>query len=147
MDFKVYSFNEWKESDEYYLQKWFINKKLSVTKWFEGAELADLEFDYFEFDTTHTYGVASAILYFHEEGVQWKLFMKIDTEASAGGNIDMVTLSLLGYDKSNDGLLGNIDNEVNDADITPDLLIEMINQFKIEFMPEEEEGDVQKIEL
>src|SRR3990172_9683860 len=101
----ILTFNEWKESDDYKIQQWFINKKILVEKWFEDESLSGLEFDYFEFDNSNNlYELYAAELYFHEETVQYTLQFLIDAESLVEGAVDKVKLVLKGF--ANDETVG-----------------------------------------
>ncbi len=134
----ILTFNEWKESDNYKIQQWFINKKITIEKWFADESLAGLEYDYFEFDTTNNlYDVYSAELYFNEETIQWTLSFMIGSDKFVEDKVEQVKFILKGIDKQTHDLLGVLEREVDEPEISPDLLIEMINEFKIEHISEE----------
>jgi len=135
----ILTFNEWKESDGYKIQQWFINKKISIEKWFEDESFAELEFDYFEFDNDNNiYDLYSGELYFNEDTIQWMLSILINPEKMGEDNtIEQVKLVLKGSDKESHKALGTIERDVDEPEISLDLLIELINEFKTEHLSEE----------
>lgn len=135
----ILTFNEWKESDGYKIQQWFINKKMSIEKWFEDESFDELEFDYFEFDNDNNiYQMYSGELYFNEDEIQWMLSILIDPEKMGeDGAVEQVKLVLKGSDKETHEPLGMIEREIDEPEIAPDLLIELINEFKTEYLSEE----------
>lgn len=166
----IMTFNEWKESDDYKINQWFINKKIAVQKWFDEPSLDGLEFDYFEFDTSNSlYELYSAELYFHEKIAQYTLQFLIDAaslneadevpaeapaeetpeapteEPVADENkpetkdtVKKIKLVLKGFSIETDEMLGSIEREVDNSELLADLILQLINEFKIEFISEEE---------
>lgn len=176
----VLTFNEWKDSDDYKINKWFIDKKIIIEKWFEEPSLSELEFDYFEFDTSNNlYELYVAELYFHEKIIQYTLQFLIDptvlTESIIneaedepvqetpaqetptqdvpaqetapiqgdvpvqGDNkftITKIKLVLKGFNIENSELIGTTEREVADNELNTDLLIQLINEFKTEYIKE-----------
>jgi hypothetical protein len=134
----ILTFNEWKESDDYKIHQWFINKKLSITKWFEDEAFAGLEFDYFEFDTTNSlYELYTGELYFNEDTIQWTMSFMIDPANLNEGAVESLKVILKGSDKETQDPMGSIERDIDEPEITPDLLIEMINEFKTEHINQE----------
>lgn len=134
----ILTLNEWRESDDYQIHQWFINKKISIEQWFTDPSFEGLEFDYFEFDNTNNlYELYSAELYFNEDTIQWTLAFMIDAEKIKDGKFEQVKLILKGSSKETQELLGTLEREVDEPEIAVDLLLEMINEFKTEHIHEE----------
>ena len=130
----VLMYNEWKESDDYKIQQWFINKKIEIEKWFN-TDLLDLEYDYFEFNSSNLYNVYIAELFINENLYQYKLQFMIDSDKYTDGVIETITLILHGFDKNTQKDLGILQrDDVNESDINSDLLLELINEFKMEYI-------------
>lgn len=144
---KVYLFNEWKESANYMFAKWFNTKKLSIEQWFNSDDYTGLEFDYFEYDTSNNGPIYLGTLDFNEKTIQYKLFFVIDANTlTADDTIEEVDLRLDGYNKNTGELIGSLERNVTEGEIVPDLLIELINEFKIEYVEDENSEEQTNIE-
>lgn len=135
---KIYSFNEWKESDGYNVQKWFITKKIEIEKWFDEDILNELKFQYFEFEPLAIYGLYSAELYFSEKTIEWILQILIDSEKITDGVKDL-KLVFKGYNIDSQELIGQIDRDAKEDELNADLILELINEFKIQFVDNDDE--------
>ncbi len=150
----ILTFNEFKESDDYKIQQWFIKKKLNITNWFNSESYAGLEFDYFEFESGKLYDLYAGELYFHEDTIQWQLQLLIDTEKLTEDlNVEEVKLVLKGFKSETQELIGVLERSVKDAELSEEnIIIELINEFKIEYVTDENgdqhsPGDVQGLVL
>jgi len=129
----ILTLNEWRESDDYQMQQWFINKKISVEKWFQDPSFHGMEFDYFEFDNSNNlYELYAGELYFNEDAIQWTMAFMIDAEKVQEGKVEQVKLILKGSSMETHELLGTLERDVDEPEIVADLLLEMINEFKTE---------------
>lgn len=144
---KVYLFNEWKESANYMFAKWFNTKKISIQEWFNSDDFVGLEFDYFEYDTSNNGPIYLGTLDFNEKTIQYKLFFILDANTlTADDTIEEVDLRLDGYDKNSGELIGSLERNVTEGEIVPDLLIELINEFKIEYVEDENSEEQTAVE-
>lgn len=135
----ILTLNEWRESDDYQIQQWFINKKISVEKWFQDPSFYGMEFDYFEFDNSNNlYELYSGELYFNEDAIQWTMAFMIDAEKIQEGKVEQVKLVLKGSSVETQELLGTLERDVDEPEIVADLLLEMINEFKTEHISQED---------
>jgi hypothetical protein len=138
------SINEWKESANYLFAKWFDNIKKDVEEWFKSDTYKDFEYDYFEYDSAHNGPIYVAFVYFNESNIQWKLEIILDSnELSEDDTIDNISIQLFGYDKkggkTSEDLLGELAKDLTEPELNPDLLFELISEFKDKFMNNEDE--------
>lgn len=143
------SIKEWKESPHYLFAKWFDDLNKDIQSWFKTDTYTDLEYDYFEYDSTHHGPIYVGNLYFNEADIQWKLQIILDSnELNEDDTIDEITIQLHGYDKkggkeTNDHI-GELKREITEPEFTPDLIFELISEFKdqyIDVQTETEEGE------
>ncbi len=129
--------NEFKESPTYLLSVWFKSKEKTVKNWFENKELGDLEFEYFEFNTSSITPMYYGYLFFHEKDIEYKLQIGIDTDSILDGIVDDIIVTLFAYemDSSEDEVeIGSISNTITDGEFIPDFLLQQITDLKTEFI-------------
>ena len=130
--FKIYAFNEWKESQSFFFQKYFNDLKSKIELFFENYD--ELDFDYFEYDSTMTLGeIETAFLYFSEQDFTYKVEIIIDIEAVQEEVIESLDFIMFGYDKKTGQEIGSLKTNVKEDEITEDLLIRLIDEFKEEY--------------
>lgn len=144
---KIYTtINEWKESDNYLISKWFDDKKKYLTKLFEENELLqDLEFDYFEFDAGRYAELYVGQLFFNEEEYQYKLTILIDyAQIEENGDIELVNIKFDAYDPETNELIGTINREdLEDNLFNENYILELIDDFKTEYT--EDKKDIEDL--
>lgn len=126
-------FNEWKESDDYKIQQWFIKKKTEVENWFNENILTDFEFEYFDFSTIDTYDVFSASIHFNDSTIKWTLNILIDPEEIEDNIVENITLILKGYSNESEEMIGMIEEKINEKEFNIDYIITIIDKFKTEY--------------
>jgi len=130
-------FNEWKESPTYKIDKWFMDRKVQFEQWFE-TELLDFEFDYFEFaDSNSVVDLYTGVLFFGEPDIEYRLNIIIDAKNVAQDDISEINLQLTGYRANDSEILGSLDKTATPEQLVSDLLIELVNEFKLENLDEE----------
>lgn len=135
--FKIYSINEWKDSVNYHISKYFFALKKEIETWFETSDiLHDLEYDEFKFDSSLVAQIYPAYLYFHEESIQYKLELIIDITEIEEDNITVININFYGYSQDKDNeLLGTIERPTIESNLfTEEYIIELITNFKTEFV-------------
>jgi len=144
---KIYTtINEWKESDNYIISKWFDDKKKYIEKLFENNELLqDLEYDYFEFDASRMANLYVGQLFFNEEDIQYKLTILVDyKQLEEAGTIELLNIKFDGYDEKTNELLGSIYREdIDENEFNENYIIEIINDFKTEYI--EDKKDIEDL--
>lgn len=135
---KIYTFNEWKENPSFFIEKWFLSKKIEIEKWF--TENTDLSFDYFEWTNEDSQELYNGVLFFNEPTIQFKLEILIDAEKIDKEEpvVSELVLKLNGYKDEDGTIIGTIDRTIDEKELIFDLLIELINEFKIEFIEDKE---------
>lgn len=129
--FKILSFNEWKESPSYIYQSFFSDLKKKFESFFVNYD--ELTFDYFEYDSTVLLGqVQIAYLFFNEKEITYKIEIIVDVETVEDDNIEKLDFIMYGYDLESGDELGQLKTEVNVDEITEDLIIRLIDEFKEE---------------
>lgn len=135
--FKVFMFNEWKESPTYKIDKWFIDRKIQIEKWFE-TELPDFQFDYFEWnDTTTAENIFTGTLFFGDEDTQYRLNMILNADKVEEGDINEFAIQMTGYRRSDGEVLGSLDKSATLDQLVPNLVIELVSEFKTENLDDE----------
>jgi len=130
--FKIYAFNEWKESQSFFFQKYFNDLKSKIELFFENYD--ELDFDYFEYDSTMTLGeIETGFLYFSEQDFTYKVEIIVDIEAVQEEVIESLDFIMFGYDKKTGQEIGSLKTNVKEDEITEDLLIRLIDEFKEEY--------------
>lgn len=123
-------FKEWKENPTYKIDKWFIDRKIQIEKWF-AEELPDFEFDYFEWiDPNSPSEVFTASLFFGEPDIQYRLHFILDSDKVEASDINDFSLQMSGYRKEDGEILGTIDKAASLDQLVPNLIIELVNDFK-----------------
>lgn len=117
--FKILSINEWKESDNYMIHKFFKSKKKYFKKLFESNELyKDLELDRFDYDTSAISDeVRFGYLFFSDKEFDYKLTLIIDYELLKGEQTPETEEI---EEVENEEESEEIDNE---EDLTPEFII------------------------
>lgn len=139
------SINEWKESTNYMFDKWFHDIKKTIENWFQEDSFNELEFNYFEYDSSNIDPIYIGFLYFNENETQWKLQIIIDgNEYDEDDTIEEMTITLDAYDHNTDQI-GTIKRTIDESEFVPDLLIELISEFKSEFYEENEDENIEEI--
>jgi len=130
--FKILPFNEWKESRSFFYQKYFKDLKIKMESYFLNYD--ELEFGYFEYDSTVAIGqIETAFLYFGEKDIMYKVEIIIDTETVQEETVEALDFIMFGYDKLTGEEIGSIKTNVKEDEITEDLLIRLIDEFKEEY--------------
>lgn len=141
---KVYtSINEWKESDNYIISKWFNDMKKSIEKIFEKDVLSELEYDYFEYDASRYDELYVGQLFFNEDAYQYKLTILLDyKDIQEDGNVSMFNIKFDGYNNETSELIGTINREdIEESELNENFIIDIINDFKNEYLEDETEID------
>lgn len=138
MNLDIRQFNEWKQSNDYLIQSWFQTKKKAMTEWFDTDAFKDITFDYFEFSESDANGIYMAQMYFNEVDVQFTLEMIIDAEKVIDGLVSEIQLNLKGYGTQSDDMLGMITKTVDEPALTTELLLNMITEFKTDYVDTKE---------
>lgn len=133
--------NEWKESDNYLISKWFHDLQIKIKKMFESDLLSELEFDYFEYDATRMDTVYVGQLFFNEDDYQDKLTILVDyAQLQEEGDINQFNVKFDSYDKNTDELIGTINREdVETGEFDENYIIQLISDFKTEYIEEKTE--------
>lgn len=127
--FKILSLNEWKESTSYIYQSFFNDLKKKFESFFQNYD--ELTFEYFEYDSTVILGqVQIAYFYFNEKEIAYKIEIIVDVETVEEDNIEKMDFIMFGYDFNSGQELGQLKTEVNVDEITEDLIIRLIDEFK-----------------
>lgn len=126
--------NEFKESDNYLLGKWFLDKKREIESWFNDEQFRELDFSYFEYDTSMTTPIYVGFLYFNENDIQYKLEIIIDKEKFIDGVIEELLINLNGYNNEEEALIGTLTKTIEEPELIPDLLITLISEFKDKYL-------------
>lgn len=139
---KIYTnINEWKESDNYLISKWFHDLQKKIEKMFEDETLSELEFDYFEFDPSRMNDLYVGHLFFNETDlkIQYKLTILVAySELEEEGDINLFNIKFNGYDITENELIGTIENsDINTSDFNENYILQLINDFKTEYLEEE----------
>lgn len=128
----VLSFNEWKESPTYKIDKWFMDRKVQFEQWFQ-TELTDFEFDYFEFaDSNSVVDLYTGVLFFAEPDIEYRLNFIIDANNVEQDDISEINLQLTGYRTTDSEMLGTLDKTASPDQLVSNLIIELVNEFKLE---------------
>lgn len=123
-------FKEWKENPNYKIDKWFIDRKIQIEKWFV-EELPDFEIDYFEWSDPNSFSeMFTGSLYFNEAEIQYRLDFILDSDKVEASDINDFSLQMTGYRKSDGETLGSIDKAASLDQLVPNLIIELVNDFK-----------------
>lgn len=76
---RLYQFNEWVESDNYIISKWYKEKNNFIKKLFETNELyKDLEYERFVFDSSIVSDTKFGYLFFNDGTNSYKLEIVLD---------------------------------------------------------------------
>lgn len=135
--FNTLLFNEWKESPTYKIDKWFMDRKLQFEKWFE-TELPDFEYDYFEWaDSNSVVDIYTGVLFFSEPDIEYRLNIILDADKVEQDDIKEFNIQLTGYRKEDSELLGTLDKTATLDQLVSNLLIELVNEFKLEKLDDE----------
>lgn len=128
--------NEWKESNNYLISKWFNDLKIKIEKMFKSDLLSEIEFDYFEYDAARLDTVYVGQLFFNEEDYQDKLTILVDyDQLQEEGDINQFDVKFDSYDKNTDELIGTINREgVELSEFDENYIIQMISDFKTEYI-------------
>lgn len=137
MDFKIFSINEWQESDNYTLNEWYMEKKYFIEKLFDENEVyKDLSFTKFSHDNTRIGDVRFGYVFFDDNNIDYKLEIIIDfkkiTNDYTNDNvfvIDEAEYILYGNYINSDEKLKSIKSTITDEEITDDFIITLISEF------------------
>lgn len=134
---KIMTINEWKESDNYIIGKWFNKLKLDIDDWFNDDMYKDLIFDDYTYDISGHKQFYIAILNFNEnEKYQYKLEIIVEPEAinQEENIIEIINFKFYIYDSNSTELIGDIDiKDINVDELVPDMLLGLIVDIKKEF--------------
>ncbi len=140
-------FEEWKESEDYLIQSWFLARKKEVTEWFKKEELKGFTLGDFNWSQNGNYLIYTGFMEFSEEIMDYKLDIVVEFDKIVNGEVSTFNLVLSGYSVENPVLVGKTTEEIESAAFTIDWLIGAIAKFK-ELFPEEAqpEGSIIKDE-
>lgn len=135
----IMMFEEWKESDDYQIQSWFMARKREVTEWFTKEELKGFTLEDFNWSQDGGGLIYTGCAEFGEEGTDYKLDMIVEFDNVAKGQVTQFTLVLSGYDAEDPVLLGKTTDEIDSASFTIDWMLGAIAKFKEAFPPKSAE--------
>jgi hypothetical protein len=94
----IVSINEWSESPQYIIGKWYKDLEKQIKKWFND-ELSEFEFNYFEYNVSSSSMIYVGTLYFNDAEYMHKLEIIIDSaEITAEDNIiEELTIKFYSY--------------------------------------------------
>lgn len=142
---KTYTLNEWKETDNYLIAKWFNDLKIKIEKMFENDTLNELEFDYFEYDASRLDQLYIGQLFFNESEYQYKLTILVDyKELEEIGDIEKFNIKFDAYDKQTDESIASINrDDIQLSEFNENYIIEIISDFKTEYI--EDKIDIEEL--
>lgn len=130
---------EFKDSNDYLMQKWFLEQKKQITSWFESNVMAGFNFDEFEWSSNDAYSVYSANLKFNNEKNEYAVDFLIDSEKVQEGQVEEWEISIRSYDAMTAELIGELKKTVKNSDWSAELLIQLINDVDNKSTEEEQE--------
>lgn len=81
-------FKEWKDSNDYLIQEWFVDKKQQITKWFESGELEGYQINGWSQSSNDLYSIYTAELAFFDPSFQFQWTFILDSNKVVEGKID-----------------------------------------------------------
>lgn len=123
-------FKEWKESDDYLISFWFLNKEKEIKKWFENNELKGFEFDDYQWSANELYIIYNGHLEFHEETIEYRLDIVIDLKDIIDSQVTKLTIVLTSYEIEELKMINKIRKDIEDKEFNSGLLINMIAEIK-----------------
>lgn len=137
---KIYNINEWKESDNYTLFKWYKEKENYIKNLFDTNQMyKDLNYEKFDFDSTNLNNVKFGYVFFDDKEYDYTLEIIIDYDkiitADKDDLIDNIVITEADYNlkcksKTNDNILTNVLSSIKDDEITKDFIINLISEIK-----------------
>lgn len=127
-DIKI--FEEWKETNDYLIQSWFLNQDKIIKKAFESNDLEGFEFDDFQWSGSDMYDIYNAHLEFHEENFEYKLELVIEPENFVDNEVNSLTIILTNFDVENQIPINKIQKDISGSDLTINTLIGLISEIK-----------------
>lgn len=124
------SLNEWKDSNDYLMQKWFKTKENDFAKSFESGILKDLEYDGFDYEDDDFRGIYYGTLSFNEPEYEWKVELVIDSTTVVSGLVAELDINLKCYDKGTTELINTVTKHVNEPDLNDQLIMQLVGEFK-----------------
>lgn len=139
----IMMFEEWKESDDYQIQSWFMERKREVTSWFTKAELKGFTLEDFSWSQDGGGLIYAGTAEFGEEGTDYRLDLLVEFDNVAKGQVTKFTLVLSGYEVEDPKIIGKTTDEIDSAEFTVDWLIGALAKFKETFPPQSPEEKAQ----
>lgn len=130
---------EFKDSNDYLMQKWFLEQKKQITSWFESNIMSGFNFDQFEWSSNDAYSVYSANLKFNNEKNEYAVDFLIDSEKVEDGQVEEWEISIRSYDAMTAELIGELKKTVKNSDWSAELLIQLINDVDNKSTEDEQE--------
>lgn len=139
MKFKIYSINEWMESDNYIINEWFMEKSKFIESLFDENEFyRNLSFTNFTHDNSLIGDIRFAYVFFDDNEIEYKLEIGVDfkklTNNYSPSNTQIVIseaeYKLSGEYINSEDTLQHIISVLSDDDITDDFIINLISEFK-----------------
>lgn len=128
---KIFSIYEFKSTLNNTMNNWFNELQIKINKWFEN-DLSDLELEKIDYYPGTINSLYTVSVYFNEGEFEYRFDVSVDIS-----NLDIeiivisdvyVTMTLYSDGK----LIRDISNELKQTDLVPDLIINLINEVKIE---------------
>lgn len=133
MKYKIYSsINEWKESDNYIIFKYFKNKEIFFKNLFNTKQnYRELEYERFEHDSTIVSSIKFAYLFFSDNDFNYKLELSLDYDALMKDMaIEECLYQLSMTSKHDDQIYESIESSIKDDELLDDTLISLISEIK-----------------
>lgn len=138
---EILSINEWKESDNYIIGKWYNKLKYTIEDWFNDDMYKQLKFDDYTYDVFGYKQIYIGILNFNEnEKYQYKLELIVDPLLLDKEQEDIllkvteIDIKFYIYESNSTELIGELElNNISTSEIVPDLLLGLITDIKKEY--------------
>lgn len=134
----VLIFEEWKDSTDYFIQSWFLEKKHHIEDIFKSESLDGFEYVDFEWSGDDIYSIYNGTLRFTEKNVDYRLDIVIQLSDVTDNNINKINIILSSFDTEKNMMLGKISKEISSDKFNDDFFINMISELKDSYRKQEE---------
>ena len=119
-------FEEFKDSNDYLMQKWFIAQKKQIESWFASNSMTGFTLDLFDWISNDSYSMYTANLKFTNNKNEYSVDFEIQSDKVVDGQVPEWIVKMRSYDVNTGDLLAETDKTVQLSEWNVDALVQLI---------------------
>lgn len=132
-------FNEFKDSNDYLMQKWFLDQKKQIELWFTDVIMLGYKLDLFDWISNDSYSMYTANLKFNNDKTEYVIDFEIDATKVVDGQVPEWILKIRAYDVDTTDLLAELDKTIQLSEWSIDTLMQLISDIDNKVLGKEDD--------